>query len=445
MPNWLRCLRPQAARSPSADANPPLAGGFFFACALLGRTQSNTNANLNSVARQSGGHGAYIHKSPFKIICLELKPDVSSIFQNTRGINSAYRPDRVKTSNAPASRTSQMLFGAFRQITEAAFQLRLNGSYGFGNLDEDKYNFFVTLEGSRVDAIAQSNRRSFLGTQDLRPYGFFDNRRGAPFAGGGNFPNSDGIYSGATPYGNVRTPGTAAGNFGRTNLTPCPEISPITGVCLFDTTPYIDIQPETSRFNLFSRGTLQLHEKVQAYTEIGYFYSDTKSRGTPSGVVGGGGYNPNDPFNPVFPTVQATLPVGHPNNPFNTPRPLSYLATDFGGRNGETTNQVLRFIGGFTGEVNGFEYDLGGGYIRSDLDQSRTGFILFPVLQAGLNSGVYRINNKSWELTGSILNITNELLPFDPYTYGGQNYNPSFAQAGAVGRFYNVGIKYRFH
>jgi iron complex outermembrane recepter protein len=272
---------------------------------------------------------------------------------------------------------------------------RLNGSYGFGNLDEDKYNFFVTLEGSRVDAIAQSNRRSFLGTQDLRPYGFFDNRRGAPFAGGGNFPNGDGIYSGATPYGTVRTPGTAAGNFGRTNLTPCPEISPITGVCLFDTTPYIDIQPETSRFNLFSRGTFQLHEKVQAYTEIGYFYSDTKSRGTPSGVVGGGGYNPNDPFNPVFPTVQATLPVGHPDNPFNSPRLLSYLATDFGGRNGETTNQVLRFIGGFTGDVNGFEYDLGGGYIRSDLDQSRTGFILIPVLQAGLDSGVYRINNRA--------------------------------------------------
>jgi len=43
-----------------------------------------------------------------------------------------------------------------------------------------------------------------------------------------------------------------------------------------------------------------------------------------------------------------------------------------------------------------------------------------------------------------VLNITNELPPFDPYTYGGQNYNPSFHQAGAVGRFYNVGAKYAF-
>jgi len=272
---------------------------------------------------------------------------------------------------------------------------RGSGTFGIGDIETDHYNAFITLEGSRVDAIAQSNRPKYLGTQDLRPYGFFDNRRGSPFAGGGLFPNGDAVYSGSTPYGTVRIPGTPAGNGGRANLTPCPEISPITGVCVFDTTPYIDIQPTTDRFNLYSRGTLRIRPEVLGYAEVGYFYSDTKSRGTPSGVAGGGGYNPNDPTNPVFPIIQAILPAGHPDNPYNQPRALSYLATDFGGRNGQTTNQVLRFIGGFTGQFSGFDYDLGGGYIRSDLDQKRTGFILLPVLQEAIDSGVYRINNPS--------------------------------------------------
>lgn len=52
--------------------------------------------------------------------------------------------------------------------------------------------------------------------------------------------------------------------------------------------------------------------------------------------------------------------------------------------------------------------------------------------------------SKNLTLSGSILNVFDRLAPWDPYTYGGYNYNPTYHQAGAVGRFFQVGAKYTF-
>lgn len=51
---------------------------------------------------------------------------------------------------------------------------------------------------------------------------------------------------------------------------------------------------------------------------------------------------------------------------------------------------------------------------------------------------------KQLTLTAHIFNLTDKQPPFDPQTYGGHNYNPAFAQAGAIGRFFQVGASYKF-
>jgi iron complex outermembrane recepter protein len=48
------------------------------------------------------------------------------------------------------------------------------------------------------------------------------------------------------------------------------------------------------------------------------------------------------------------------------------------------------------------------------------------------------------ELNASVTNAFNTIAPFNPYTYGGKNYNPAFTQDGAVGRFMRLGFKYKF-
>jgi iron complex outermembrane receptor protein len=55
-------------------------------------------------------------------------------------------------------------------------------------------------------------------------------------------------------------------------------------------------------------------------------------------------------------------------------------------------------------------------------------------------------------LHGTVLNLFNRQAPVDAQTYGGSSiapgsnlpYNPSLHQAGAVGRFFNVGLSYHF-
>ena len=59
-------------------------------------------------------------------------------------------------------------------------------------------------------------------------------------------------------------------------------------------------------------------------------------------------------------------------------------------------------------------------------------------------TGSYAIN-KHLSITASVENLFNKLPPFDPANYAGAgtNYNPTWSQAGIVGRFYNLGVKFK--
>jgi iron complex outermembrane recepter protein len=267
---------------------------------------------------------------------------------------------------------------------------RAFGSLGFGNPDTDRYNVFVTIEGSKEKAIKQEGYPTYLGTSDLRQFGFFDNRQGSYAAGLGSFADGSGpAWSSTTPYGTVRRPGGTQSN--RINLTPCPEVNPLTGVCTFSLMPYHEIQPDIERLNVFGRGTLQLGSTLQAYLEAGYFRSKTKATGTPGGVNDGGVFNPADPANPLI-THTTTLPANHPDNPTGINRTIS-LMTPLGGRNGQQENELTRFVAGISGSAMNWDFDVGAAYIRSELTDTNTGYVRYSVLQNALNNGTYRINN----------------------------------------------------
>lgn len=57
-------------------------------------------------------------------------------------------------------------------------------------------------------------------------------------------------------------------------------------------------------------------------------------------------------------------------------------------------------------------------------------------------TGSYAFNDKV-SLTAAVMNVFDRKPPFDPSNYAGAgaNYNPTWSQAGVVGRFYNVGVK----
>jgi len=263
---------------------------------------------------------------------------------------------------------------------------RVAGTFGFGNLDTDRYNVFASLEASKQEHINQQTRPDYLGTNDLRGIGFFDNRRGSPAAGRGVFADGSGPnFSGQTKYGTVRVPGGTLSE--RINLLPCPEINPDTGVCTQDLINYAEVQPKVERLNFFSRGSFAITPKATAYLDVGLFKDRVESIGTPGGVGDGGVFNPDDPTNPTVHTT--VLPATYPLNPTGVARTLTYSTDDFGGRNSTTDSLVKRFVGGIKGEFEKFNYDLGVMYTSSDLKQTQTGFIRYSALQSAINNNSY--------------------------------------------------------
>ena len=58
-------------------------------------------------------------------------------------------------------------------------------------------------------------------------------------------------------------------------------------------------------------------------------------------------------------------------------------------------------------------------------------------------TGSYDINEHI-AVTASLMNVFDRKAPFDPADYAGNNYNPTYTQSGAIGRFWNVGVKVKF-
>ena len=52
--------------------------------------------------------------------------------------------------------------------------------------------------------------------------------------------------------------------------------------------------------------------------------------------------------------------------------------------------------------------------------------------------------HKNMEIFGSIQNLFDKVAPLDPLTYGAISYNP-LDISGAIGRFYNIGLRYQFN
>jgi iron complex outermembrane receptor protein len=281
---------------------------------------------------------------------------------------------------------------------------RVAGTFGVGNLASDRYNVYVTAEAQRAAAIGNASRPGYLGTENLTPWGYFDNRAGSQTAGRAPWGDGSGPgYQTRTPYGTVRVPGSSL--FDRVNLTSCPEVSQLNGfdgagnpirsnICLWDDTRYNQIQPKIERYNVYARGTYDFSEQLEAYAELGWAQSKTTFTGIPTGFDDSGPKYCNTSATFVCDPTIITLPAGHPDNPYPVARALRYRAVDFGGRNGTNDSQLTRFVTGLKGSLStDWSWEVGAGYVESKLKTDRTGFVRGSVLQAAIDAGQYRVNN----------------------------------------------------
>jgi iron complex outermembrane receptor protein len=260
---------------------------------------------------------------------------------------------------------------------------RVFGSLGFGNIDTDRYNVFMTLEASKQDNI-WSKDRGFIGQMDLRDHNFYDTSIGE------NRPYFGLAVSANNPFGVIRNPVTNA----RENIVPCApaDVSPITGLCRYNSRVEQEVQPRTDRLNFFGRGTMDFGNNLTGYAELGLFNTVTHSNGTPTFIAGGVVFS-GDPFNPaIFPGLM-TLPGNHPDNPYpGNDLTFGLYPNELGGRDSKLDNTVTRIIAGIQGTNWGWDWDAGIGYIHSDLTWTQTGFVNWNLMQAAVTAGTYRFS-----------------------------------------------------
>ncbi|MFL6601535.1 MAG: TonB-dependent receptor domain-containing protein [Steroidobacteraceae bacterium] len=278
---------------------------------------------------------------------------------------------------------------------------RLSITAGRGSLASDRYNFLVNIEASRQDAMHARDRggREWIGTGDLRPYGY-------SFFAGGTGPNVGGWFDNTTGaalpnrYGAVSDAALATPQWQQ--LPGCnSSISLPAGLggCPWDRVKEVGvISPRESKVNVFVRGALRVSQIFNPYIELGMFRSDTKS----AWVFGPTGANEAwvDPAtDSVVSNASLLLPATHPDNPLGRDALLSYLFAEAGPRTFEHTSVAYRALAGTSGNLGGWDYDSGLLYARNTTKRTITGFIRNSVLKAGLNGsgpyGFYRLGSNA--------------------------------------------------
>ncbi|MDB5906254.1 MAG: tonB-dependent Receptor Plug domain protein [Massilia sp.] len=271
---------------------------------------------------------------------------------------------------------------------------RLAITHGVGSLDADRYNLLFSLEygGKREVWDRDRGDRGQIGRSDLRDLGF-----SAQQGLGGTGAIISNNNAGSAVNGNIRNPVTldyfnrgnpAGAGFTRifpaaacSNFTSHPQGDP-GGGCLTDAAQeYGQIQPRQNSYNLFSRGTVQLNQALQAYAELNYYWTESSSRTTPSSISASVG----SPAGPVS-NAGVALGAAHPdNNYFGSVARLRYLAADVGPRGSDLNSKFGRLVLGIKGTAYDWDIDSALLYSTNRVNNTRTGFLQRNVAFALLN------------------------------------------------------------
>ena len=279
---------------------------------------------------------------------------------------------------------------------------------GTGNLVEDGWNAFMSLDVGKTDAIKISDRknRKWIGTGDLRRWGI--SAADSQFIGGAYL--NGGTSGGAGPNGSVfddrnvtdENPAFLVPLPGCQGLTTIPgqtDASIAADGCLWNPAQlYRDLSPKEEYVNVFGRASFAFGEGGEIYTEIGYSKKETTFSNTPSGVSGSWGY-PGGPRNASSGDGAVVLSPTHPDNPIpGQESRLRYSAWDVGPRVTENTNEFNRFLVGVKGNWGEWSYDTAYLHSGTDLTNVRTGFLRYSAVQCALGDpncagGVWRIGD----------------------------------------------------
>ncbi len=263
----------------------------------------------------------------------------------------------------------------------------INASFGIGDLSKDKYNFFANVEVYRQKSVLANSVIDYLANPDIRSaYGtllvssafspfltYLTNATGGSVSSPG--PGCPAANVVSRLYNGFNITGSAAGT-----------------ACVYDNTARVEVVPKAERNSIFARGTYEFRANTELFAEGSYVENKTYFLGFPQAVGSGTGatFNPTTGFLNPSPT---TLPVGHPNNPFNRPTPFRGRLDSVGPQDNEVLSKTTRVVAGFKSVLGSF--DVSGGILYNLTEQDTTNYnaIRYSALVAGITGGGFNFYN----------------------------------------------------
>ncbi len=135
---------------------------------------------------------------------------------------------------------------------------------GIGDLTKDKYNAFISFDYQKQDAFASTDAKSYMGSNDLRNIGWWDQRLGNPNILGTSSADRQ-RAAGESDHRRL------AGRLPVAARAPARRARSSGGFCLYDPKDWTDLTPSIERMNVYARGAYNFTPSVQGYTELSYF------------------------------------------------------------------------------------------------------------------------------------------------------------------------------
>ena len=258
----------------------------------------------------------------------------------------------------------------------------VSGITGFGDLDRDGYNFYVSAEARKQNQIKYADRGGSFTQTDFTKTGGYDVTAGVinplnaglPRSGTGYITDADGKITGFFPG--------------------CDATKLAAGQCTYTDT-WSQIQPATENYNLVTRYTMKLPADWQLSVQGTYFQSRSQQTGGPSrafasgyqGITSGPGVVPA-----VLAAVDPTsIPSTNPSFPKGTGLTnglLRYTFLDVGPTVTDTNARTTRLVADLNGSFAGWDMAAAAGYTEVKLDLRGSGSVNAVNLQQALNSSV---------------------------------------------------------
>jgi iron complex outermembrane recepter protein len=255
---------------------------------------------------------------------------------------------------------------------------------GIGDLAQDKYNIFATLEYFKRDRTAFRDEQDWLIDKRFTDSPFY--RTGAAsssYAGNYYFPFYDPVTLGSAFY---------AAFLEASPTCPAERIDE-GGVCRFDRWPYIDLLGKSDRLNFFTRGTFAITPEITAFAEVGLNSTKTSFGGAPQVYGDFGSWFAAGTGQVV--NIPEVLPPDHPNNPFGDYVGYRHRFVEVGPTDAEVKLDAARIVAGLTGTTASWDWEGALSYSQNKSKSTNFNQIRRSTLTDGVLNGTYNFLDPS--------------------------------------------------